>query len=66
MDNKIININNTFYKNKYNTLLKEFQELLRDFNDLNEAYEQVLLENEYLHRTMNVNLNNLSNIKHIK
>ena len=66
MDNKIININNTFYKNKYNTLLKEFQELLRDFNDLNEAYEQVLLENEYLHRSMNVNLNNLSNIKHIK
>lgn len=66
MDNKIININNTFYKNKYNTLLKEFQELLKDFNDLNEAYEQVLLENEYLHRSMNVNLNNLSNIKHIK
>lgn len=66
MDNKIININNTFYKNKYNTLLKEFQELLRDFNDLNEAYEHVLLENEYLHRSMNVNLNNLSNIKHIK
>lgn len=66
MDNKIIDINNTFYKNKYNTLLKNFQELLTDFNELNEAYEYALLENERLRRSINVSWDNLSNIKHIR